>query len=110
VDLAGLTARLEGAAAEWAARLGVDPKDRASMAAVSLADMAEGLAASLRVLAASGFAVPKELVLFFKNLLYLNGFAAAVAPDAEVVGQLDTVLADFLARHGPTLAQVLADP
>jgi len=33
-----------------------------------------------------GFKAPKELVLFSRNLLYLNGFAAALAPDLALAG------------------------
>src|SRR5205814_7047023 len=43
--------------------------------------MVEGMATTMRVLVAHGFRLPKELVLFFKNLLYLNGLAATLAPD-----------------------------
>ena len=42
------------------------------------------------------FRLPKELVLFFKNLLYLTGFTASVAPDADLLGQVGRVLAHFV--------------
>src|SRR5437764_4614630 len=43
--------------------------------------LVEGMGAAMRILVAHGFRLPKELVLFFKNLLYLNGLAATLAPD-----------------------------
>ncbi|EFQ82934.1 ABC1 family protein [Aeromicrobium marinum DSM 15272] len=51
----------------------------------------------LQVLARNGFRMPKDLVLFFKNLLYLSGFAAAVAPDADVLAVVQDILLDLLA-------------
>lgn len=49
----------------------------------------------LGVLARSGFRMPKELVLFFKNLLYLASFAAAVDPDADLFTVIQEALADL---------------
>ena len=108
-DLGALRERFDAAAADMAEQLGVDLDDPASFAGLALADLLRGMGTSVRVLAASGFRLPRELVLFFKNLLYLNGFAEAVAPDANVVGQLDPVLAHFTAKHGPAMARLLAD-
>ena len=76
--------------------------------AVSVADLVGGMGATLRIMAAQGFRLPKDLVLFFKNLLYLNGFVDAVAPDSDLLGHIEPVLAWFQARHGLALAQMLA--
>jgi ubiquinone biosynthesis protein len=51
----------------------------------------------LQVLARNGFRMPKDLVLFFKNLLYLSGFAASVAPDTDVLEVVQGILLDLLA-------------
>jgi ubiquinone biosynthesis protein len=51
----------------------------------------------LQVLARNGFRMPKDLVLFFKNLLYLAGFAASVAPEADVLAVVQDILLDLLA-------------
>ncbi len=50
----------------------------------------------LQVLARNGFRMPKDLVLFFKNLLYLAGFAASVAPEADVLAVVQDILLDLL--------------
>ena len=42
---------------------------------------------------------PKELVLFFKNLLYLNGFAAALAPDANLLDEIEPIFMYFATRY-----------
>jgi ubiquinone biosynthesis protein len=49
----------------------------------------------IRLLMHNGFTVPTELVLFAKNLLYLNGLADAVAPGANVLAEIEPVLAYF---------------
>src|SRR5947209_2863663 len=48
----------------------------------------EGMGKVMRILVAHGFRLPKELVLFFKNLLYLNGLAATLAPDPNLPGDV----------------------
>jgi ubiquinone biosynthesis protein len=58
----------------------------------------------LRTLAQGGFRMPKELVLFFKNLLYLSGFAASVAPDADVLAVVTGILTDLFSREDGALA------
>lgn len=61
----------------------------------------------LQVLARNGFRMPKDLVLFFKNLLYLSGFAASVAPDADVLAVVQAILLDVLADPEAGLAEML---
>ncbi len=76
---------------------------------VTFDQLGQNLGDVLRVLSAHGFTLPKELVLFFKNLLYLNGFAAAVAPDADLMAQAAPVLAYFTQKYGDEmLAMALA--
>jgi ubiquinone biosynthesis protein len=62
----------------------------------------------LAVLNANGIRVPKSLVLFFKNLLYLNGFAAALAPDADLLDEFDPVLAYFQNKYAGVIADLSA--
>ena len=62
------------------------------------------LSGILRILAAARFRLPKELVLFFKNLLYLTGFTASVAPEADLLSQVEPVLGHFLRKYGAELA------
>jgi ubiquinone biosynthesis protein len=98
-DLPALAAQLDAAAAELAARTD----------GVGLADIVQGMGATMRMLAANGFRLPKDLVLFFKNLLYLNGFADAVAPGADVLSHVEPILTYFQTRHALTLARLLSD-
>jgi ubiquinone biosynthesis protein len=65
--------------------------------------LGETLGRLLRTLAEGGFRMPKELVLFFKNLLYLSGFAASVAPDADVLAVVTGILTDLFSREDGAL-------
>ena len=65
--------------------------------------LGETLGGVLRVLAAHGFQAPKELVLFFKNVLYLGAFTAAVAPDADLLAQIGPQMAYFMEKYGDEL-------
>ena len=54
-----------------------------------------------------GFVVPKELVLFSRNLLYLNGFATALAPEANMLAELENLLAYMTGKYPTELAGIL---
>jgi len=66
--------------------------------------LVEGMGAVMRILVAHGFRLPKELVLFFKNLLYLNGLAATLAPDLNLLGEVDPIFQYFAAKYEQELS------
>ncbi len=69
--------------------------------------LGESVSAQLSVLARNGFRMPKELVLFFKNLLYLSSFAAALAPDADLFRAIERALGGIdLPREGGLAALI----
>ncbi len=68
------------------------------------AEIAERLGAVIRLLAARGFRVPKDLLLFFKNLLYLNAFAASIAPDVDLLGEIEPIFGFFSDKYGEEIA------
>jgi ubiquinone biosynthesis protein len=70
----------------------------------------ETLSSVLRLLTESRFRLPKELVLFFKNVLYLTSFTAAIAPDADLLSQIEPILAHFMTKYGDHLPMFLAGP
>ena len=70
---------------------------------VGLNEMADALGQIIRLLSRSGFVAPKELVLFFKNMLYLNGFAAALAPDVNLLDEIEPVFAYFMGKYGEAM-------
>jgi ubiquinone biosynthesis protein len=73
-----------------------------------LGELADSMSAIMRLLMGSGFVVPKELVLFFKNLLYLNGFAAALAPDANLLDEIEPIFMYFATRY-PEAMQLMTN-
>lgn len=54
-----------------------------------------------------GFKTPKELVLFSRNLLYLNGFAASLAPEQNMLGELEALLAHMTGKYPRELTAIL---
>lgn len=69
--------------------------------------LGESVSSQLAILARNGFRMPKELVLFFKNLLYLSSFAAAVAPEADLFLAIEDALGGLDEQHGAGLAQLI---
>jgi ubiquinone biosynthesis protein len=57
------------------------------------------LGAVIRLLAAEGFSLPSSLVLFFKNLLYLNGFSAVVAPNLDLLQEIEPIFNYFNTKY-----------
>jgi ubiquinone biosynthesis protein len=76
--------------------------------AVTFDRLGDTLGRLLRVLAANGFTMPQELVLFFKNLLYLSGFAAAIAPDADLFAEITAIIGRLGETHGAELTALAA--
>lgn len=76
-----------------------DIEIRAGQVTQGLDELAESMGMILRLLARSGFVLPKELVLFFKNLLYLNSFAAALAPEANLLDEIEPIFTYFATKY-----------
>lgn len=53
-----------------------------------------------------GARFPKELMLFVKNLVFLDGAIARLAPDVDLFAELGAISLHFATRHG---ARILAD-
>jgi ubiquinone biosynthesis protein len=58
-----------------------------------------------------GARFPKELMLFVKNLVFLDGAIAKLAPDLDLFGEIAEISIYFATRHGDQIAsQVGVDP
>jgi ubiquinone biosynthesis protein len=58
-----------------------------------------------------GARLPKELMLFIKNLLFLDGALATLAPDVDLFQEITDVAAYFATRYGDRIArEVGIDP
>ncbi|GAA0611128.1 hypothetical protein GCM10009547_11470 [Sporichthya brevicatena] len=54
-----------------------------------------------------GFQTPKELALFSRNMLYLQGFAAALAPEANMLAELEALLAHMTGKYPVELTTIM---
>jgi ubiquinone biosynthesis protein len=54
-----------------------------------------------------GFKAPKELVLFSRNILYLNGFASALAPEANMLAEMEALLAHMTGKYPAELTTIM---
>jgi len=58
-----------------------------------------------------GARAPKELMLFVKNMMFLDGAIARLAPDLDILDEVQKVHTEIAARHGVRLANELGiDP
>ncbi|HTL85222.1 MAG TPA: AarF/UbiB family protein [Acidimicrobiia bacterium] len=58
-----------------------------------------------------GARAPKELMLFVKNMMFLDGAIARLAPDLDILGEIQKVHTEIALRHGERLAAELGlDP
>ena len=65
----------------------------------------------VKALLAYGAKLPKELMLYVKNMVFLDGAIARLAPDLDIIGELTQISMTFMQRHGARLARDLGiDP
>jgi ubiquinone biosynthesis protein len=64
-----------------------------------------------KALVSYGAKIPKELLLFVKNMVFLDGAIAALAPDLDLLGEVQNIALYFAQHHGMRLAaEVGVDP
>ncbi|MHB1486909.1 MAG: ABC1 kinase family protein, partial [Acidimicrobiales bacterium] len=86
------------------ADLGInDPvKDPTQMTAEQLTAEIKDLT---KALLGYGARMPKELMLFVKNMLFLDGSVATLAPDVDLFGELTEIATYFATRHGDQITR-----
>jgi ubiquinone biosynthesis protein len=84
--------------------LGLDrpPVDPPTMTAD---EMVAELREVTKALLGYGARLPKELMLFVKNILFLNGAMATMAPDVDILGEVLAIATYFTERHGEQIAR-----
>ena len=66
---------------------------------------------TIKALLGIGARLPKELMLFVKNMVFLDGAIATLAPDLDIIGEIGNVSMHFATTHGERLAGELGfDP
>ena len=58
----------------------------------------------VKALLGSGARLPKPLMLFVKNLVFLDGAIATLAPDLDLFGEIASIALYFSERHGAKIA------
>ncbi len=76
---------------------------------VTQENLADQVTQVIRFLGQEGFRLPTPLVLFFKNLLYLNGFAAAVSPGTDLLAEIGPIFEYFKEKY-PKEMELIAGP
>ncbi|MGP8162759.1 MAG: ABC1 kinase family protein [Acidimicrobiales bacterium] len=95
---------------EVIADLGLDgpPEDLVAMSAEELTRQMRELT---KKLLAHGVKLPKELMLFVKNILFLDSVVAVLAPDVDLLNEVVEVAGYFASRHGDQIAREIGiDP
>jgi ubiquinone biosynthesis protein len=90
--------------------LGLDevPVDITTMTATELTGELKELT---KALLAHGAKIPKELMLFVKNILFLDAAVGAFAPDIDIFGELTAIATYFATRYGGRIAEEIGvDP
>jgi ubiquinone biosynthesis protein len=65
----------------------------------------------VKALLGYGAKLPKELMLYVKNMVFLDGAMARLAPDLDLLAEITKISMMFAARHGERLGQELGmDP
>ena len=65
----------------------------------------------VKALLGYGARLPKELMLYVKNMVFLDGAMARLAPDLDLLAEVTKISMMFAARHGERLGQELGmDP
>jgi ubiquinone biosynthesis protein len=83
-------------------------KDPTQMSATEMVDELQEL---VKKLLGYGARAPKELMLFVKNLMFLNAATAALAPDLDLIEEIVHIHQYFITHHGDRLARELGlDP
>jgi ubiquinone biosynthesis protein len=54
-----------------------------------------------------GAKLPKELMLYVKNLVFLDGAIARLAPDLDLIGEVQNISVMFAMKHGERLGREL---
>lgn len=79
----------------------------ASFNALDLTLITRQMRAMISSLMKIGFKTPKELALFSRNILYLQGFATSLAPEANMLAELEALLAHMTGKYPVELTTIM---
>jgi ubiquinone biosynthesis protein len=84
------------------------PRDPTAMSGEELVSEIQGV---LKGLLAHGARLPKHLMLYVKNMIFLDGAIAQLAPDLDLFAEVTRIWGHFASQHGARIARELGfDP
>lgn len=70
-------------------------------------EMISELQRIMKALLGYGARMPKPLMLYVKNLIFIDGSIATLAPDLDLFGEVTYIATHFFTKHGATFANEL---
>ena len=74
---------------------------------LSAEDMVKEVQRVVKALLGYGARLPKELMLYVKNMVFLDGAIARLAPDLDLLAEITQISMYFAQRHGERIATEL---
>ena len=103
-DLGALPADTDLAQVVKDLRLDQAPVDPTTLSAEELVGEVQRI---VKALLGYGAHMPKELMLYVKNLVFLDGAIARLAPDLDLLGEITNISLYFMKHHGERFAREL---
>ncbi len=85
-------------------RLDLPPVDPTTLTGEELVSEVQRV---VKALMGYGARMPKELMLYVKNMVFLDGAMARLAPDLDLIGEIAKISMMFAERHGERLGREL---
>ena len=107
-DLGALPEDVDVSALIGVLKLDQAPRDPTEMSGEELVSEIQGV---LKGLLAHGARLPKHLMLYVKNMIFLDGAIAQLAPDLNLFAEVTRIWGHFASQHGERIARDLGfDP
>ncbi len=103
-DLGALPADTDLEAVIKDLRLDLPPIDPTTLTGEELVSEVQRV---VKALMGYGARMPKELMLYVKNMVFLDGAMARLAPDLDLIGEIAKISMMFAERHGERLGREL---
>ena len=91
--------------------LGLDREEVLDPTTLTGEEMVKEVQRVVKAMLGYGAKLPKELMLYVKNLVFLDGAIARLAPDLDLIGEVQNISMLFAMKHGERLGRELGvDP